>query len=67
MRFLVSAGLRMQYITTVSPTFDLYILVPDIEIAANTLRKKGWTTDNKSLAKIGNAEVDLPTQVSLSS
>lgn len=39
--------------------FDLYILVPDIDLAANLLAKAGWTFDMQRPFRIGNAEVDL--------
>ncbi|KAF9888868.1 hypothetical protein FE257_008237 [Aspergillus nanangensis] len=39
--------------------FDLYILVEDIDRAANLLTQAGWTLDMKKPPRIGNAEVDL--------
>lgn len=39
--------------------FDLYILVNDIDLAANVLAQAGWTFDMQNLHRIGNAEVDL--------
>lgn len=40
--------------------FDLYLLVQDIDIAAECLVKAGWTIDTQRPYKIGNAEVELP-------
>ncbi|OKL55871.1 hypothetical protein UA08_08861 [Talaromyces atroroseus] len=40
--------------------FDLYLLVPDIDIAAECLVEAGWTVDTQGPYKIGNAEVELP-------
>ncbi|GAB1204397.1 hypothetical protein APSETT445_003050 [Aspergillus pseudonomiae] len=39
--------------------FDLYILVEDIDLAADLLAKAGWTFDMQEPHLIGNAEVDL--------
>ncbi|GKZ37991.1 hypothetical protein AbraIFM66950_009883 [Aspergillus brasiliensis] len=39
--------------------FDLYILVEDIDMAANLLAKAGWHFDMQPPHLIGNAEVDL--------
>ncbi|KAF7616199.1 hypothetical protein AFLA_009697 [Aspergillus flavus NRRL3357] len=41
--------------------FDLYILVPDIDVAADLLAKAGWTFDMQKPHLIGNAKVDLVT------
>ncbi|KAE8139891.1 hypothetical protein BDV38DRAFT_41778 [Aspergillus pseudotamarii] len=41
--------------------FDLYILVPDIDLAADLLVKAGWTFDMQKPYLIGNAKVDLVT------
>lgn len=41
--------------------FDLYILVPDIGVAADLLAKAGWTFDMQKPHLIGNAKVDLVT------
>jgi hypothetical protein len=40
--------------------FDLYILVPDIDTAADCLVKAGWLVDTQGRPTIGNAYVDLP-------
>lgn len=37
--------------------FDLYILVPDIDIAADHLIAGGWDVDTQKQHRIGNAEV----------
>ena len=39
--------------------FDLYILVNDIDLAADSLAKAGWTFDMQEPYRIGNAEVNL--------
>ena len=39
--------------------FDLYILVKDIELAANLLAKAGWSSDMQLPHLVGNAKVDL--------
>ncbi len=38
--------------------FDLYVLVSDIEIAAQVLIQDGWTLVPQEKGKIGNANVD---------
>jgi hypothetical protein len=40
--------------------FDLYILVPDIDAAAQVLVQNGWTLVTHTKGKIGNAFVDDP-------
>lgn len=40
--------------------FKLYILVTDINLAADCLVQAGWTVDTQSPHKVGNAEVKLP-------
>ncbi|GIK04248.1 hypothetical protein Aspvir_008327 [Aspergillus viridinutans] len=42
--------------------FDLYILVLDIDIAADYLIKAGWTVDTQSPRRVGNAEVKTRQQ-----
>ncbi|KAE8145897.1 hypothetical protein BDV25DRAFT_170167 [Aspergillus avenaceus] len=50
----------LRYYGVPTVLFDLYILVPNIEVAANLLIKEGWVLDTQGPAMIGNAEVDLP-------
>jgi hypothetical protein len=38
--------------------FDLYVLVPDIDEAAEALKQRGWTLAEQEQAKIGNAIVE---------
>ncbi|KAK4869509.1 hypothetical protein LT330_005891 [Penicillium expansum] len=40
--------------------FDLYLLVQDIDEAAELLVKAGWVIDSQGPHTIGNAEVELP-------
>nr|POE99494.1 hypothetical protein CFP56_52884 [Quercus suber] len=39
--------------------FDLYLLVPDIEVAARILERNGWKPIPQQRGRIGNAFVDL--------
>ncbi|KAI9046168.1 uncharacterized protein KD926_004006 [Aspergillus affinis] len=43
-------------------SFDLYILVEDIDLAVHVLAQEGWTFDMQGPHLIGNAEVDLADQ-----
>lgn len=40
--------------------FDLYVLVPDIEVATQVLRRDGWNLVSQEKGKIGIADVDSP-------
>lgn len=40
--------------------FDLYLLVPDIDKAANVLVQAGWVVDSEGPFQIGSAEVKFP-------
>jgi hypothetical protein len=42
--------------------FDLYILVTNIDVAADCLIKAGWTVDTQSPHRIGSVEVEIPQQ-----
>jgi hypothetical protein len=46
--------------------FDLYILVPDIETAADVLERAGWESVQQEKAMIGVAEVEYPQRRLLS-
>jgi hypothetical protein len=58
----MSFGLKMPFSTMEFPRWCLilYILVLDMDIAADCLIKAGWIVDTKSRHRIGIAEVETP-------
>lgn len=54
----VEDAVRFYGVPTVG--FDLYILVPDIEVASQVLIQEGWNLVQQEKGKIGNATVDYP-------
>jgi hypothetical protein len=52
----------LHYYGVLTVVFDLYILVTDIDIAADCLIKAGWTVDTQSPRRIGSVEVKTQQQ-----
>jgi hypothetical protein len=50
----------LHYYGVPTVVFDLYLLVLDIDAAADCLIKAGWTINTQSSHRIGNAETKIP-------